>query len=78
MHAVLHRREQDFWNSKWWFNRISHPLWLECYGDELPQTFVDKVQRAERDKDQDITVALEKKQLEELVKIAEFAVENNL
>ncbi|GJJ14863.1 hypothetical protein Clacol_009131 [Clathrus columnatus] len=78
MHAVLHRREQDYWNSKWWINRISHPLWKECYGEEFPQTFVDDVERAEKSKDRNKITILEKKQMVELVKIVEFVIENNL
>lgn len=78
MHAVLHRRERDFWNSKWWFNRIAHPLLKECYGDQLPQTFVDDVERAEKNKDQAKISDLEQTQMVEMVKLAQYSIKNNL
>lgn len=44
-HAILHRREGDFWNSKWWFRQIKHPLIDQIYGGTSEaQTFVDSVE----------------------------------
>jgi len=78
LHAVLHRREEDYWNSKWWFNRINHPLIKEIYSDTTPQKYVDKVEKAVRNQDQAGIEELERRQLEEMVKIAEYAVESGL
>lgn len=48
VHAVLHRREQDYWNSKWWLSRIQHPLVQSVHGDTpKAKRFVDTVERCE-------------------------------
>ncbi|PWN18270.1 hypothetical protein BCV69DRAFT_285244 [Microstroma glucosiphilum] len=57
VHAVLHRREADYWNSKYWYSRLSHPWILSFYpppSSSSPQSlstarssakqFVDEVQ----------------------------------
>ena len=44
-HAILHRREGDFWNSKWWYRQIKHPLIGQVYGGTSEaQAFVDSVE----------------------------------
>ncbi|KIJ38922.1 hypothetical protein M422DRAFT_32986 [Sphaerobolus stellatus SS14] len=78
LHAVLHRREQDCWNSKWWFNRISHPLIKELYRDMTPQKFVDEVEKAVRTQDKAKLEILAERQMQEMVKLAEYAMENEL
>lgn len=41
LHAIMHRREGDFWNSKYWYRRAQgHPAMT---GD--PFSFVDEVER---------------------------------
>ncbi|KAF8576412.1 hypothetical protein K439DRAFT_1640519 [Ramaria rubella] len=78
LHAILHRRERDYWNSKWWFNRISHPLLSQLYRSTSPQKFVDEVETAERIQSVDMQERLKKQQMEEMVKIAEYAVDKGI
>ncbi|ODQ49777.1 hypothetical protein SAICODRAFT_32264 [Saitoella complicata NRRL Y-17804] len=82
-HAILHRREKDFWNSIWWLSRISHPVLIRTWdptGNSLStarreaKKFVDRVERlvvsGEADKEE--KDELEKKQAEEMMALLEY------
>ena len=51
IHSLLHRREGDFWNSKWWLNQFNHPFLTSLYaqrnvdGRTGAKQFVDLVER---------------------------------
>jgi hypothetical protein len=65
LHAIVHRREGDYSNSKYWFRQVgAHPVWAEVYGSDpaAPVRFVDRCREAGKTPSRE----LERVQLQEL------------
>ncbi|WVQ72672.1 hypothetical protein IAR50_002231 [Cryptococcus sp. DSM 104548] len=66
LHATLHRREGDYWNSKYWYARVrKHPVIPDI---SKAKSFVDACEKAKPGKD----TQLREQQWEELKKIVQW------
>ncbi|KAI9634385.1 uncharacterized protein MKK02DRAFT_37916 [Dioszegia hungarica] len=75
LHATLHRREADYWNSKYWFSRVgSHPT-IPSLSDA--KAFVDACEAVQKEGDGDKEKQrLREKQWEELKGLVNWTREN--
>ncbi|KAH0834147.1 hypothetical protein J3R83DRAFT_11451 [Lanmaoa asiatica] len=86
LHCIAHRREPDYWNSKWWIARLSHPHLAEIYVPDIAnaslseakkaaEKFIDAIQRAEVSGKG--TTELEQRQWAELTTLTKILIEKD-
>lgn len=75
LHATLHRREADYWNSKYWYARIRYHPTVKSLSDA--KAFVDQCEAVQRKSDDDAEKRrLRERQWEELKGLVQWTREN--
>lgn len=76
LHATLHRREGDYWNSLYWLNRLEHPIVKR----QQAAKFVQECQRASSPRGRDGVGAtkaeLKQQQMEQLREIVRWVLDH--
>ena len=70
-HAILHRRESDYWNSKYWYKRVGdHPVIHDMQKEEPgwdPFNFVDQCEKFNKAQERQI-------QLQEMTLLLNYTI----
>lgn len=81
IHAVMHRREPDYSNSKYWYRQVgSHPIFIHLvqeFSGWEPFDFVDRCQDASEAGDQRLIEELEAVQAREIEILLQYCLEFN-